>query len=90
MAYLKWGQEKLAEHSGVGRRRISKAVYLDQASLLVSELEALCDALGLDIVEVVSAAERQATTVAPLPDTQADYAPAAEDRDGHDEADYHA
>ena len=51
-------QARLREMTGIGRTRLRETVYADQRTLKVSELDAISQALGLSVAELVRLAEQ--------------------------------
>lgn len=86
------GRSRVARLAGIGRARFDDLASGNRTWYLM-ELEAACDALGLDIIDVITQARREA--FAPVTDaasivrlTREDFGAAAEGRDGHDEGEY--
>lgn len=73
----------LEDRTGIKRTRLRETVYASERSLLISELEILCDVLGLTMSDVVARAEAAVSG-------RGGMLRAAEGRDGSDEADYDA
>lgn len=86
------GITELARRAGIDRRHFTRLVAGERTWYL-TELELACDALGLDIVEVIADA-RRSVEVVNLDDRRVvtpgreDIQAVAESRDGNDEGDY--
>lgn len=77
-ARRKWSQRRLAEESGIPQSTLSKTVWRESSPLTVHYLKVISDALEVDPVSIVSAAERTLRAEAPDP-TQQDYRLAAKE-----------
>lgn len=50
-------QADLAEATGISANRLSKTIYNSDAPLNTNEIEAICSALDLDFLNIISAAQ---------------------------------
>lgn len=77
-ARRKWSQRRLAEESDIPQSSLSKMVWQESRPLTVHYLKVICEALQVDPVSIVSAAERTVRS-ADRATTQQDYRLAAKE-----------
>ena len=77
-ARRKWSQRRLAEESGIPQTTLSKMTWQETRPLTVHYLKVISDALDVDPVSIVSAAER-AIRASAADTTQEDYRLAAKE-----------
>lgn len=51
-------QQQLADATGISQPVVSRIIYRDQASLDTNQLDAVCKALDVPVIDVLAAAER--------------------------------
>ena len=77
-ARRKWSQRRLAEESSIPQSTLSKMVWQESRPLTVHYLKVISDALQVDPVSIVAAAERAVRSSTTDP-TQQDYRLAAKE-----------